>query len=363
MRFYLVFSFLILTAAQTQAYPEMIRFHYVNCSACHVSNSGGGLLNAYGRTISAELLSTGGNSKEARPFYLVDSEKIDQWLNVGGEYRGLQVHQENSQIRAGRYFWMEGNIQASLKINQLTAYASFGQVLQSNQSLEAKFSKYFLSYQSSDELSVRVGRYIPAYGLNIPQHNYLIRQNLNLGPGAERDSADIQWNGETWGLLAGVSKSLKDSAVQDEEAAMNLQLQYNLNDQHKLGLNYWYGEAVNFKKIMLGIQAVLGWSEKFYSLAELDHQWLKDSNTETETKSLYQLLKLGYEYHKGVHFQVIEEWGKADTTSGAEIQNLGAGFLFYPRPHFEFESLWSKRHVSNQSEWEEYAYLLVHFYF
>jgi hypothetical protein len=38
-------------AAPARALPTMIRLAYANCAACHISPQGGGLLNAYGRTI------------------------------------------------------------------------------------------------------------------------------------------------------------------------------------------------------------------------------------------------------------------------------------------------------------------------
>ena len=38
-------------AAPADALPTMIRLGYANCAACHISPQGGGLLNAYGRTI------------------------------------------------------------------------------------------------------------------------------------------------------------------------------------------------------------------------------------------------------------------------------------------------------------------------
>ena len=39
------------TAVPANALPTMIRLGYVNCAACHVAPQGGGLLNAYGRSI------------------------------------------------------------------------------------------------------------------------------------------------------------------------------------------------------------------------------------------------------------------------------------------------------------------------
>src|SRR5436190_12052961 len=48
------FTLVVLGAyfvAPANALPTMIRLGYVNCAACHVAPQGGGLLNAYGRSI------------------------------------------------------------------------------------------------------------------------------------------------------------------------------------------------------------------------------------------------------------------------------------------------------------------------
>jgi hypothetical protein len=350
------------------AFPEMVRHHYVNCSACHVNTAGGGILNAYGRTISYEVLSTWGSEKEARAFYMVDPEKIGTWLNLGGDVRGLQVHEETKQLKRGRYFWMQGNIDIAATVEKATAYFSIGQVNTENQSMRWISPHYSVSYQITDELSVRGGRYVPLYGINLPQHQFLIKQNLTLGPGTDRDSFDVQFNGEKYNFMLGYSRSLTQSAVRDEEKAIHVQAQVTLQDSHKLGVSYWNGQAENYRKQMLGLHGVLGWTEKFYTLAEIDQVLKTTKNNSAETKSLYQLLKLGYEFQKGFHLQLVEEWGRPDTqASSVEIQSLGAGIIWYPRPHFELESLWSRRRTlgaTNQSDqFEDFAYLLTHYYF
>ena len=47
-------------AGQLKALPTMIRLGYVNCAACHVAPQGGGLLNAYGRSIDEAQSLRGG---------------------------------------------------------------------------------------------------------------------------------------------------------------------------------------------------------------------------------------------------------------------------------------------------------------
>jgi hypothetical protein len=42
-------------AREAHAYPELIRLGYVQCQACHTSSLGGGLLNAYGKSVRTSL--------------------------------------------------------------------------------------------------------------------------------------------------------------------------------------------------------------------------------------------------------------------------------------------------------------------
>ena len=76
---------LILTfvSGAAQAFPDMIRHGYTNCTACHVSPSGGGVLNAYGRSLSKELISTWSGKNEEGLLHFINTEsKIDEGSGV-----------------------------------------------------------------------------------------------------------------------------------------------------------------------------------------------------------------------------------------------------------------------------------------
>ncbi len=349
------------------AFPEMTRHHYVNCSACHVSQSGGGVLNAYGRSLSSELLSSWGSVKEARAFYSIEPDPVNEWLNTGGDIRSVQWHFEDANLKAGKWFIMQAEITAAITYEKWTAMMSVGQMQISDNTWRAVSPRYYLSHQFSDEFSVRAGHTIPVFGLQIPQHNFLVKDNLLLGQGTERDSIETFWNGVDWNFTLAAAKSSFQSYVRDEEKSVSAHVARTFLDSDKLGFSLWSGDATTFRRTMTGLDAVMGFTEKFYSLSEVNYV-LTTSKAAlgNETKSVYELLKFGYEFKKGMHAQVVQQFGKPDTEIvGTEMQSYGVGGLWYPRPHFELEVLWQKQRTLGRgtSDFADYAYLLTHFYF
>lgn len=92
-RFLFLFTLLLITVPQTlYAFPELIRHGYVNCNNCHASPSGGGAINAYGRTFSGEGLSTWWvKGEESYLNGAVPRSAIPKWLSLGGDIRTLQL--------------------------------------------------------------------------------------------------------------------------------------------------------------------------------------------------------------------------------------------------------------------------------
>lgn len=347
------------------AFPEMIRHHYVNCTACHFSPSGGGVLTPYGRTISFDVLSTWGNEKEARPFYgALDNEKLNQWLQVGGNVRALQMHHESSSVREGRLIPMQEGIEVAVYQPKWSAVAFIGKTNQ-DWTYRAISPRYFVNYQIQDELSFRIGRFIPVFGLNVPQHTLPTRASLGFGQGAERDNAEMMWSGEKLNVAYTLSKSLAIASGGDPEFSQALQVNYTLKDSYRIGASYWYGDSSKQSRKIIGLHAALGFSPSLYLLTETDYLMRNPKEGAASSKGVFHFAKLGYEIFKGFHLQAVEEQSKSDLEKDLSIMDsYGVGFLFYPRPHFEFEALYSKKRilaVSDQAE--DYAYLMGHYYF
>lgn len=349
-----------IISLNTHAYPEMVRHHYPNCIACHESPSGGGLLTPYGRTISHSVLSTWGSEKEAQSFYGLFNNKLTQnWLNVGGDFRALQLHTNSKQMMMGRTIRMQTGVEAAIKVFNAKLVSFFGKQEEGNM-VRGESVRHYLLVQPLDELTVRIGRFMPNFGLNVPEHHLPTRKSIGFDQGTERDQIELMWSGEKVNLSSSYSQSQKTKIKKSQEKSLSAQINYNFLDSYRLGLSLWHGRENQKSRSLIGVNGVLGFTEHFYYLTEFDWQRGFD-----EKNGLFHFSKLGFEIVKGFHLLAIEEYRKSDIKSERTLVNsFGLGASWYPRPHFDFEFIWNKKRTASQSsDYTDYAFLMSHYYF
>src|ERR1700720_2791062 len=100
-----------LFSSSAWAFPEMVRHGYVNCSSCHISPTGGGVLTQYGRELSREILSTWGTQNEDESKFAYGWVPLPGWLDAMGLYRGVYAYQDTPFIRQGQYIFMENDVE------------------------------------------------------------------------------------------------------------------------------------------------------------------------------------------------------------------------------------------------------------
>jgi len=346
-----IILFILLFSSSAWSFPELGRFQYNNCMACHVSPSGGGLLTSYGRSLSSEVLSTWGTEQEAGFLHgLIDREKLEKWVLVGGDIRSVQVYQNDSLAKTARFVNMQTEFSLGLQRERWALVTQFG----------GETLSFYGMYKFRDELSLRVGKVTPQFGIYSMDHNLFTRSFLGFALESQRPTVEIQWTDEAWSASASYSKNQKM-----EEVGLTSQLQYIFSQTYKVAFNYWHGTSPSFRRDIYGLWTLLGFSQNFYLNAEIDYQNKKIENTtNTATESLVSNAKLGYRFYKGIDGLLLYDRLSSDLHLGNKyVERYGIGFQFYPRPHFEVTGAWTKQlntHVSNKEV--DYAWLLLHYY-
>src|SRR5271170_3463367 len=89
-------------------FAEMVRHGYTQCTACHVSPAGGGILTAYGRELSSDLLSTWSRPNEGQFLHsAVGAHLAEKGFLFGGDIRAVQTRFQDQHDLQGRFFWMQ----------------------------------------------------------------------------------------------------------------------------------------------------------------------------------------------------------------------------------------------------------------
>jgi hypothetical protein len=357
----IILFFIPLCSTVGQAFPELLRYKYNNCMACHVSPSGGGLLTSYGRNLSNEVLSTWGSEKETGVLHgLLNEEALEKYLQLGGDVRAVQTHQESTTLKVGRFIKMQADLSVGLVKDSWALVLNFGQLLQDQ--WREYGTSYYAMLKPRDELSIRAGLFIPQYGLHIKDHFAYVRTSLGFGLGAERNSAEVQWTGTDWTTNMTLAKDVNSSL--DPESTTTLQTQYSFMDRFKIAGNILKGQTSLQSRDIYGVWSVLGFTQNFFLVSELDQQIKNSSGTSTTGLITYN--KLGYGLMKGLDAFVLHESLQSNITdSSTRTQRIGPGLAFFPRPHFEFSGAWTKVYsISNGTNQEaDYAWLLTHYYF
>lgn len=349
-----------LGAMKAYAFPEMTRHGYTQCTACHLSPSGGGVLTSYGRQMSEELLSTWTRKGEGQVLHgALKSDPAEKGILIGGDVRAAQIHRQNSLVRTGRFFLMQANLDLAYVYERFAAMISIGQIEEPlSGRVQGNFNstKFYGMANITETLALRIGRFIPTFGLNMPDHVLVTKQGLGLQPWMQYDTAEVSWLSESWSLFGGVSQTIDNTPVTLKEDAYNLHATYNFAERFKVGASGWYGEGDKNIRRLYGVNAILGLSHHLYNLTEIDfsHDSTRDG--------MFAMSRLGWEIHKGVIPYVQYQHQHSDLENNGTVTRYHTlGGHFFPRPHFEVSGQWSK--VRNVKEWSDEAYFLVHYYF
>lgn len=348
-----LFFFLPLS---TYAYPELTRHNYASCTACHISPSGGGLLTRYGRELSSAVLSTWGEEKEGQ--FAHDLVKIPEWLEMGGDLRGLRMK--------GRAILMQADLEAAAMHGQLTAVGTLGIQDWAVYPPSDRFisRRHYLMYHFKDELAIRFGRFMQNYGLNIADHATVVRRGLGFDQGQETYNAEVSWINEEWsGFITAVfPRSSTPDVV--AETGISLNGTYFLDDRFKLGANYYYGASESKKRNLFGLTSILGFNYDFFVLAELDLQRTYGLSMNQAEWGMVSYLREDYELIQGLHFFLTQQFFKPSFERPDAWQEVyGVGVQFFPRPHFEFELFFEKRrNTANAREFGDWIYFMGHYY-
>ncbi len=360
---FVVLAWGLFLTGNALSFPEMTRHGYANCMTCHVSPDGGGVMTAYGRSLSREVLSTWGAEGEEKPLYFINPP---EWLLLGGDVRWIQTFYKNSTTERAKSIFMQADVEAAAQIEQWSAVVSVGRQASTSNNFTGSpifTRRHYVRYSPTDTLSFRVGKFMLPYGINLPDHFVGIKRSLRWDEGAESYNLEAAYLGENYDLFLTGSIGRPDDATLNRDKGVSLRGSTFLNERYKVGASYFFGDSPLGQRHVAGPYAILGFTKDWFVLAELDFQHLSPP-TGTSKDGIVSYLRVNHEITKGVHGYAVHEYGKTDLKQArTEVHSFGLGAQFFPRPHWEINASWQKQKIQALgNEYADFAYAMIHFY-
>ncbi len=174
----LILAFAIVaTVGDAHAYPQFQLDRERTCTGCHVSPSGGGILNENGLNVAqsmALLTST--------PEFFYGKFPTPSWLLLGGDLRSAAGYM-HTPTNVLTYFPMQIEAYGNATFGQFTIHANLGYrpPQNGNEALTSVWSRehYVMWQQNAGENQgtyLRLGRFLPVYGLRLAEHPVYTRR-------------------------------------------------------------------------------------------------------------------------------------------------------------------------------------------
>ncbi|HEY4238499.1 MAG TPA: hypothetical protein VGM88_01745 [Kofleriaceae bacterium] len=175
------------------AYPQFQMSRDQTCTGCHISPSGGGLLNENGQNV-AEQMSTWGTNPEVLNGVL----PLPKWLSVGGDFRAAGGYDQTPEKTLSA-FPMQAELYGDAKLPggfSIHVTAGVRDPQEGNTAATILWSReHYVMWHSNpdgnDGFYVRAGRFMPIFGLRLAEH-----------PDYTRRYGGTPLYGETYGVAA-----------------------------------------------------------------------------------------------------------------------------------------------------------------
>ncbi len=333
------------SAGPAFAEPTFLSKQYPRCTACHYSESGGGLLTQYGRSLSREEISMfgrqGAGVDPAQPaageegflFGALGNESpLQLGLDIRPSHLGVNVP---GRTLADRNFLMNLNLQAAWRQDRWTAYGTVGRQPSGGGGRVVSY-EHWVAYQVTDGVSVRGGRFLPAYGVRFADHTSFTRERLDLAQDDQIYGVEVGISTDRTLLQVSAGPGRAESLVDgDGRGAFtgSGRFQFDFGSRTVLAGSAMYRGASEAVPSRTGGGLSFGYAPTAWlttwTHADIQHQALRTSN-----RSYIVANQTSVEALRGLWLRVSPQVRWTDTDPRGEIRRMVYGLDFYPRTHW-----------------------------
>ena len=262
---------LLVVNRPAKALPQLIRLGYPNCAACHISPQGGGLLNAYGRSIDQAQSLEGGDYKPSDKHFV-------KWLSWSGRITQDLRSVTQGQLSNTTDGPLLGTVRARLMYRNATelgkGFRLSTVVVAENESSKRPalsyeppiqpramyFTSALLAYRTKHNLEFQVGRDQLPTGVNLPDLTILIRSEDGIGYYDAPLQAKMFWWGKRYQISPYVFAPGGPEPANARESGAGSLAEFDVLGKGTtvVGVDTLHGSIRNVHRTLVGPYARLG---------------------------------------------------------------------------------------------------------
>ena len=336
----------VWSARPASAEPTFLSKQYPRCTACHYSASGGGLLTPYGRSLSREEISTFGRqgvggipaagATRGEEGFLFGALSSESPLQLGLDIRPshLDVDLPGRAI-ADRNFLMNLDLQAAWRRDRWTAYGTVGRS-PTRGGGELVSYEHWVDWQVTDAVSVRGGRFLPAYGVRFADHTSFTRARLDLAQDDQVYGIELGVSTDRTLLQVSAGPGRAESLIADDGRqafTTSARLQLDLSPRMVLVASTLHRGTSETAPRSTGTGLSFGYAPAPW-LTTWTHADVQFQRLDASGRAYIFANQTSVEALRGVWLRISPQVRWTDTDPRGETRRMVYGLDFYPRTHW-----------------------------
>ena len=334
-------------ARPASAEPTFLSKQYPRCTACHYSAAGGGLLTPYGRSLSREEISTFGRqgtsgvpaagSTAGEEGFLFGALSSESPLQLGLDVRPSHVDVDvPGRTVADRNFLMNLDLQAAWRQDRWTAYGTVGRSPTRGGGGELVSYEHWIAWQATNTVSVRGGRFLPAYGVRFADHTSFTRARLDLAQDDQVYGIELGVSTDRTLLQMSAGPGRAESLIDaDGRQAFttSARFQIDLGPRTVVAASALYRGASDTAPHSTSTGLSFGYAPVPW-LTTWTHADVQFQRLQASGRAYIFANQTSVEALRGVWLRISPQLRWTDTDPRSEIRRLVYGLDFYPRTHW-----------------------------
>ena len=335
----------VWSARPASAEPTFLSKQYPRCTACHYSASGGGLLTPYGRSLSREEISTFGRqgaggipatgATRGEEGFLFGALSSESPLQLGLDVRPSHVAVDlPGRTIADRNFLMNLDLQAAWRRDRWTAYGSVGRAPAGGG--EPVSYEHWVSYQATESVEVRGGRFLPAYGVRFADHTSFTRARLDLAQDDQVYGVELGVSTDRTLLQVSAGPGRAESLIADDGRqafSTSARFQIDLSPRTVLVASTLHRGASDTAPRSTGTGLSFGYAPAPW-LTTWTHADVQFQRLDASGRAYIFANQTSVEALRGVWLRISPQLRWTDTDPRSETRRMVYGLDFYPRTHW-----------------------------